>query len=207
MYFKRYSILIIFLSLLLGTPKVFAQESAAKFDVNPKYKQELFQELFNVLNPSLDYKSLMNSKLSSTDSIKSIALIYECDSVYENNLMTTDQRFYFYKNLIGLSQLKHWPAKLKSIVLIKYVEFDNKNEMPAYKQLELQKVNLMEMVNQFIIDEFSFVAKTQYDALEDAKERGYEVEEVELSDEQREEAIDIVYNKLANDRNQTFLFD
>lgn len=200
---KKYIIIV----FILGSTMVHAQESARKFEVNLKNKHELFQELFNQLNPRMDYGTLINSKLNSVDSSKAATLIYECDSVYENNNLTTDQRFLFYKNIISKSQIKHWPAKLKSIILIKCVEFDNENFMPVYKQLELQKVDLVKLVDQFIIDEFSFVAKTQYDALEDAKERGYEVEEVELSDEQREEAIDIVYNKLANDRNQTFLFD
>lgn len=173
-----------------------------------RQKQEMFKMFFNTLNPSLDYTKLINAEnLSQTDAEKAEFLILEADKAYENNQISEENRYAFYRNIIDLySDYRQWPVELKSIVLIKLVEFDTKSKVPAYKQLELREVRLSALVNDFISDEFSHIAQRQYEALEHAKAQGYDVEEVELSDEEREKAISDVYQKLVNESNRNYLF-
>lgn len=163
----------------------------------------LFSLNFAIASTNFKNESFQEFKIAvSENSAQDI----DYQGIYENNLLSVEQRYLFYKRIISLHEIRNWNPKLKSIVLIKLVNFDLQNEQPAYLKFNEGRHVFIDMINQFMKEEFDFLEKMKADIIEDARLKGEEITNVEFDDSQMDEIIDIVYNKLIVDNNNNYLF-
>lgn len=176
----------IFLLLLLLCTQLNAGSSG---------KNELVQEFINSQQGG-DSESVAKSKINYDSYL----------NLYEKNQLTEEQRYLFYKRLINIHEIRNWDAHLKSIVLVKFVNYDLQNSQAAYQKIEVSKSSFMELLNQFMKEEFTFLEEMKLKIQEDLRAKGIEAEKIELTEEEIAEAIDIVYKRLVTDKNRDYLF-
>lgn len=161
---------------------------------NTSFKDESFLEFTNAVSENV-------AKTSSN-----VSQDIDYISIYENNLLSVEQRYLFYKRIISLQEIKNWAPNLKNIVLIKFVDYDLHNTTPAYLKFNQGKSVFMDMINQFMKEEFSFLEEMKANIIEEARSKGEDVDRVEFDESQMNDIIYMVYNKLVVESNKNYLF-
>lgn len=125
---------------------------------------------------------------------------------YNNNELSERQRFQFYKSMISLHEIRKWDNNLKSIVLIKFVQYDKNHEVPAYQKIDESRSAFMEFVNTFMKEEFGFLEEIKQQIKNDLRAKGLESERIDLDEDQIQEAINTVYHKISEGIDKDYLF-
>jgi|GEM_PF-5556473 len=120
----------------------------------------------------------------------------ELQALYEQNRLPVSLRLAYYKHLLGKTDIRNWPKELKAIVLIKLMKYDAVSDRPAYMAGEAGTGSFITLINAFIQEEFQFIEEWKKDIKAKLSENGEHAEEIELTEEQLQAAINEVYNKL-----------
>lgn len=190
---KLYYLNILFsLLFLVGYNSSKAQESSSNGAV--------FNHLLEIIEPA------PSSDVSKVDVQ---AVLINLRNAYEQNQLDPELRLKLYKSILNRTDVKKWPVELKAIVLYKLIDYDTKNKIPAYKIADEGRSPFFNIINQLIEEEFTFVTDLKQSLADKINQQNKEAnepgkapaliskEDIELSEEQQIEVVNIAYRNLA----------